>query len=141
MRGNPGAALGVLLSSKVNQWTLLVSSLPIAYSIGAGHVAALPLDERQVAELLLTAAQSLFGVGVLASLSLTLSESAVLAGLFLGQFVVGGLLHTRWRHLDLAGTELFLFAVLYVVLALGAFLRAAGVRGWRSTRRARNEEA
>jgi len=59
-------------------------SLPIAYSIGAGHVAPLPLDERQVAEVLLTAAQSLFGVGVLASLSLSLWESAVLAGLFVG---------------------------------------------------------
>src|SRR5437870_5342052 len=59
VRGKPGAALAVLLSSRINQWTLLVGSLPIAYSIGAGHVAPLPLDERQVAEVLLTAAQSL----------------------------------------------------------------------------------
>jgi cation:H+ antiporter len=131
VRGNPGAALGVLLSSKVNQWTLLISSLPIAYSVGAGHLAALPLDKRQVSELLLTAAQSLFGVGVLASLSLSLLESAGLAALFLGQLIVGGVLNTRWRHLGLGGIELLLFAVLYVVLAAAALWRAKGVRGWR----------
>jgi len=124
VRGKPGAALAVLLSSKVNQWTLLVGSLPIAYSIGAGHIASLPLDERQVAEVLLTAAQSLFGVGVLASMSLSLWESAVLAGLFVGQLALGGLLHTRWRDSGWVGTELFVFASVYLLFALGAFLRA-----------------
>jgi cation:H+ antiporter len=124
MRGKPGAALAVLVSSKVNQWTLLVGSLPIAYSIGAGHIASLPLDERQVAEVLLTAAQSLFGVGVLASMSLSLWDSAVLAGLFVGQLALGGMLHTRWRDSGWAGTELFVFASVYVLFALGALLRA-----------------
>ena len=124
MRGRPGAALAVLVSSKVNQWTLLVGSLPIAYSIGAGHIASLPLDERQVAEVLLTAAQSLFGVGVLASMSLSLWDSAVLSGLFVGQLALGGMLHTRWRDSGWAGTELFVFASVYVLFALGAFLRA-----------------
>ncbi len=124
VRGKPGAALAVLLSSKVNQWTLLVGSLPIAYSIGAGHIASLPLDERQVGEVLLTAAQSLFGVGLLASLSLSLRESALLAGLFVGQLTLGGMLHTRWRDSGWAGTELFVFASVYLLFALGAFLRA-----------------
>jgi cation:H+ antiporter len=129
VRGKPGAALAVLLSSKINQWTLLVGSLPIAYSIGAGHLASLPLDRRQVAEVLLTGAQSLFGVGVLASMSLSLRESAVLAGLFIGQLALGGMLHTRWRASGWADTELFVFAAVYVVLALGALLRAgAAVR-------------
>lgn len=126
VRGKPGAALAVLLSSKVNQWTLLVGSLPIAYSIGAGHIASLPLDERQVAEVLLTAAQSLFGVGVLASMSLSLWESAVLAGLFIGQLALGGMLHTRWRDSGWAGIELFMFAALYISVAVGALLRARG---------------
>ena len=130
VRGKPSVALGVLLSSKVNQWTLLVGSLPIAYSIGASHVVPLPLDERQVAEVLLTAAQSLFGVGVLAGLSLSLSESGLLAGLFFGQLALGGLLHTRWRDSGWAGTELLVFAALYVVLAVGAFLRARAPRAW-----------
>jgi cation:H+ antiporter len=131
VRGKPSVALGVLLSSKVNQWTLLVGSLPIAYSIGASHVAPLPLDERQVAEVLLTAAQSLFGVGVLAGSSLSLSASGLLAGLFFGQLALGGLLQTRWRDSGWAGTELLVFAALYVVLAVGAFLRARAARSWR----------
>jgi len=124
VRGKASAALAVLLSSKINQWTLLVGSLPIAYSIGTGHIASLPLDERQIGEVLLTAAQSLFGICVLASLSLSLWESALLSGLFVGQLALGGMLHTRWRDSGWAGTELFVFAAVYVVLALGAFVRA-----------------
>jgi len=34
------------------------------------------------------------------------------------------MLHTRWRDSGWAGTELFVFAAVYVVLALGAFVRA-----------------
>src|SRR5205085_4109689 len=80
VRGKPGAAMGLLLSAKLNQWTLLVGSLPVAYSFGAGHLAALPLDTRQVAEVLLTAAQSMFGIAILASMSLSLLEAGLLAG-------------------------------------------------------------
>src|SRR5439155_24517864 len=94
VRGKAGAALGLLLSAKVNQWTLLVGSLPLAYSVGAGHAAALPLDQRQMAEVLLTAAQSLFGIAVLASMTLSLFEAALMATLFIAQFVIGGPLRT-----------------------------------------------
>src|ERR1051326_79404 len=80
-RGKSSAALGLMLSAKLNQWTLLVGSLPLAYSVGvatlpesssllAALTSTLPLDARQVSEVGLTAAQSLFGVAVLASLSL-----------------------------------------------------------------------
>lgn len=36
-RLRPDAALGALVSSKVNQWTLLIGCLPIAYAIRAGR--------------------------------------------------------------------------------------------------------
>lgn len=36
-RGHPRAGLGALLSSKVNQWTLLIGMLPLAYSLSAGR--------------------------------------------------------------------------------------------------------
>ena len=49
--------IGVLISSKVNQWTLLVGSLPLAYLVGGG-VTALHLDGRQVEEFLRTATQT-----------------------------------------------------------------------------------
>jgi cation:H+ antiporter len=87
-RGRAAVAMGALLSSKVNQWTLLVGSLPLAYSWSAGEVAGLPLDTRQQEEVLLTAAQSLFAVGVLVSLSLSRTEAIALFALFIIQFAI-----------------------------------------------------
>ncbi|MDQ3809444.1 MAG: sodium:calcium antiporter [Chloroflexota bacterium] len=118
VRGKPSAGLTLLLSAKVNQWTLLIASLPLAFSIGAGQPGTLPLDARQSAEVLLTAAQSLFGVAVLASLSLTLLEAGLLAGLFVAQLVVGGFLRARLHDPAAAAAELFWFSVLYVLLSV-----------------------
>lgn len=86
-RGAAGAALGALVSSKVNQWTLLVAMLPLIYSIGLGHPGALPLDGRQQHEILLTAAQSLFAVLLLLDLRLSLIGAGFLFGMFATQFV------------------------------------------------------
>jgi len=36
-RGHSDAAFGTVLSSKVNQWSLLVGSLPVAYFVGGGR--------------------------------------------------------------------------------------------------------
>ena len=79
LKGNAQAGMGAMVSSKVNQWTLLVGTLPLVYSISLGEPGALHLDERQVEEILLTSAQSLFAVAVLANLNLSLWEAA---GLF-----------------------------------------------------------
>ncbi len=118
LRGKAGAALGLLLSAKLNQWTLLVGSLPLAYSVGAGHLAALPLDNRQSAEVLLTAAQSLFGIAVLASMSLSLFEAALMAILFIAQLVIGGLLRTSLHNAAGGEVELIVFSVIYVLISL-----------------------
>jgi cation:H+ antiporter len=83
LRGSIG--IGALVSSKVNQWTLLVGALPIAYAISAGGFVGLPLDERQTEELLLTSAQSLLAVIVLSSLRITRRAALGLAGLFVAQ--------------------------------------------------------
>ncbi len=118
LRGKPGAGLGLMLSSKLNQWTLLVGSLPLAYSVGAGHLAALPLDNRQAVEVLLTAAQSLFGIAVLASMSLSLVESGLLAALFIAQLVSGGVLRTTLHNAQGGEVELIVFSVIYILLSL-----------------------
>jgi cation:H+ antiporter len=133
LRGKANAALGLLLSAKVNQWTLLVASLPLAYSLGAGRPDALPLDSRQVAEVWLTAAQSVFGVAVLASLSLELGESALLAGLFVAQFIAGGVIRTALHNATGGETELIIFSIVYMLLSLVFAVRARGVLGsmWR----------
>jgi cation:H+ antiporter len=81
------AALGALVSSKVNQWTLLIGCLPIAYAISSGTIDPLPTDTRQTEEVLLTAAQSLLAVILLINLRMSLWESGVLFVLFLAQFL------------------------------------------------------
>jgi cation:H+ antiporter len=83
MRGSMG--IGALVSSKVNQWTLLVGALPIAYAISSGGWGGLPLDARQTEELLLTSAQSLFAVILLSDLRVSRNAALGLAGLFLVQ--------------------------------------------------------
>ena len=81
------AALGALVSSKVNQWTLLIGCLPVAYAASSGTLNPLPTDQRQTEEVLLTAAQSLLAVILLINLRMTLWEGGVLFVLFMAQFL------------------------------------------------------
>ncbi|TMA30258.1 MAG: sodium:proton exchanger [Deltaproteobacteria bacterium] len=86
LRGHDDAALGTLLSSKVNQWTLLVGSLPVAFVIGSGSAAGIILDARQTEEFILTATQTLLGFAVLVDLRLSVFEAVALLVLFAAQF-------------------------------------------------------
>ena len=85
LRGEADTALGTLLSSKVNQWTLLVGGLPLAHLLGGGH-GHLPFDARQVEEFWLTAAQTLMGFAMLSKLSMKRWEGMALLALFAVQF-------------------------------------------------------
>lgn len=119
--GGATAGLGMLLSSKVNQWTLLVGALPLAYSFAMGAPSAMPLNDVQVREMFLTAAQSAFGVVVLASFSFSLMEACILLGLFLAQIVTH--LPELMSNDPHAGAELahyggYAFGVMYLVLAV-----------------------
>ena len=82
LRLNPGASIGTLVSSTVNQWTLLIATLPLAFSISSGHVGVMTLDPRQREEFLLTATQSFFAVAVIANLQFTLMEAGLVVALF-----------------------------------------------------------
>jgi cation:H+ antiporter len=86
-RGKGDAAIATLISSKVNQWTLLIGSLPVAYMIGGGH-ASMQLDGRQIEEIVLTAAQTLMGVTLLLGLRFQRWAAWTLLGLFLVQFPI-----------------------------------------------------
>ncbi len=104
-RNKSSQAMGTLLSSKINQWTLLVGSLPVAYMIGGGGL-SLPLDIRQNEEFVLTAAQSILGFAFIMNLKLSLRDSIILLSLFLIQFLFVG---TNVR---------IILSVLYVIIAL-----------------------
>ena len=79
-------ALMNMVSSNINQWTLLTAMLPIVFSISAGQVASIPLDEQQRLELLMTIGQSLVGMIFLVNMELVWWEAAILFGLWVAQF-------------------------------------------------------
>jgi cation:H+ antiporter len=86
LRRKAEAGLGTLVSSKVNQWSLLVATIPLVYAIAHRGLSPMSLDTRQVEEVLLTAAQSVFAVAVLANLEIGRGEAMVLLVTFLAQF-------------------------------------------------------
>jgi cation:H+ antiporter len=106
--------LGMLLSAKVNQWTLLVGSLWVAYTLGGGGGAPLPLDDRQTEEFLLTSAQALLAFAVLADRRFGLWEAAAILGLFALQF-------------PFPTTDVRLvFSAVYIAVALALLVRKRG---------------
>jgi len=110
-------SLGTLLSSKVNQWTLLVGTIPIVFALASGSLHGLPLDVHQRFELLLTAAQSLFAVSLLVTLSLTAWGAMALFVLFAIQFAASVALPAEIDRVVVVA-----LSALYVVLAIGIFL-------------------
>ncbi|MFU2210269.1 sodium:calcium antiporter [Solidesulfovibrio sp. C21] len=122
LRGRAGLALGSLVSSKLNQWTLLVGMIPGVYGVSSGSFATpIPLDGLQLHEILLTAAQSLLAVGLLAGLRLDVRGALLLFGLFIGQFLAPAVPNAVWALLPghLTGGQVhYLFTFLY----LGTFV-------------------
>jgi cation:H+ antiporter len=110
LRAQPGTSMGALLSSKVNQWTLLIGMLPVVFAVSAGRLSPMELDQRQIEEMFLTAAQSLFAVAILANLSFSIGEAAIIFLLFSTQLFFTD---PQFR---------FYYSFLYVVLALGMML-------------------
>ncbi len=105
LRGSVG--IGALISSKVNQWTLLVGAIPIAFCLSAGSLSGLPLDERQTEELILTSTQSLLATILVIDLRFSRAEAVLLALLFGGQFLF-------------TSTEVrYLFIAFYLAISVG----------------------
>jgi len=116
LKAQPGTSMGALLSSKVNQWTLLVGMLPVVYAISAGSTGGMHMDSRQVEEVLLTAAQSLFAVVVLVNLSFSLFEATVIFILFSTQLLFPD---PKFR---------FYYSFFYIALAAGLLLFKKDIR-------------
>lgn len=121
LRGLASEGLGTLVSSKVNQWTLLVGTLPLVYSLGAGQLSALPLSgsfvENGVTKsfdligpMLVTSAQTLLAVMIIINLSAGLKGAGILFTLLIAQFFFP-------KYIGELSTE-YLFAGVYFALAL-----------------------
>jgi len=111
IKGSPSASLGTLVSSKVNQWTLLIGLLPAVFCISSAKICPLMLDPRQVEEVFLTSAQSLLAVAILMDRRVNIFEAFLLFGLFLAQLLMNS---PESRHI---------FAIVYLVLAVVVILK------------------
>ncbi len=80
-------ALMNMVSSNINQWGVLSAMLAVIYCLSKGEVTALPFDEFQRREILLTIVQALLGWIFLASMSLSAYEAGGLFALWVIQFV------------------------------------------------------
>ena len=83
-------ALANFVSSSINQWTILVATVPFIYSLGMGHWATIAFDEHQKVEILLTIVQSYLGFLFLVSMDFSFLEASGLFILWIIQFIVPG---------------------------------------------------
>jgi len=79
-------ALMNMVSSNINQWTLLAAMLPIVYSMSMGAVTPITFDAKQEMELWLTLGQAVIALVFLINMELTWWEAAALALLFVIPF-------------------------------------------------------
>ena len=86
-------ALMNMVSSNINQWTLLAAMLPIVFSLSRGAVSAIPLDPQQELELLMTLGQSLLSAVLLLDMQLKRWEAAGLFALWVVQFAFTTAVH------------------------------------------------
>jgi hypothetical protein len=80
-----------MVSSNINQWTMLVAMLPFAYAFALGHFGTIHFDSHQRVEILMTIGQSLLGVLLLANMRFAWWEALMLFLLWLIQFMLSGL--------------------------------------------------
>ena len=88
LRGNGSSALTILVSSKINQWSLLIGTLPIVYAASIGDFSSMQLDSRQSIEILLTAAQTFFAFTLLLNLFMSNKSALALLLLFTSQIMI-----------------------------------------------------
>ncbi len=86
-------ALMNMVSSNINQWSILSAMIPILFVISAGKMQPLVFTEFQRHEILLTILQSFLGFLLLLNLELKLHEAAILFVFWFVQFIV-----PSWRE-------------------------------------------
>lgn len=126
LRGLASAGLGALVASKVNQWTLLVGTLPLVFSLGSGRLrglpfsddpTGLPLNGDQVGAMFVTSGQTLLAVAIMVNLVAHVWEAFLLFGLFVAQFFFPD------NFLFLPVDAHYVFGTVYIILALVLFFR------------------
>jgi len=111
-------ALMNMVSSNINQWTVLAAMIPLVYGFSHmrhhGTWAAFPFDSEQQLEIILTMLQTALGALVLANLEFDWMDATALFVLWLAQFLM-----PHWRE-EVA----IAYGVWIVVLIIGFVVRA-----------------
>jgi cation:H+ antiporter len=110
-----------MVSSNINQWTVLVAMIPIVYSFSRGEVSVVNFDHHQKIEIFLTMAQSFLGFLFLANMEFRWYEALGLFSLWLIQFVF-----PEWRE-----EITFVYIFWIIVELLWAFVGAKKLKAFR----------
>jgi cation:H+ antiporter len=81
-------ALMNMVSSNINQWSILSAMIPVLFVISAGEIKPLVFDTMQEHEIILTILQSFLGFLLLMNLRLAAWEATILFVFWLVQFVM-----------------------------------------------------
>ncbi|MFT4923799.1 MAG: cation:H+ antiporter, partial [Haloarculaceae archaeon] len=118
------AGFNTLISSKLNQWTLLIGTLVIVYSIAFGQYGVLPFDAEQSGEIWLTAAQSFFAIAILVDFSISMREAVALFTLFISQVLIEFIFLKVYQPFPDPKIALLLaYTAIYMVLGIALFVR------------------
>jgi cation:H+ antiporter len=107
MAGRAPMALMNMVSSNINQWTLLTAMLPIIYSISLGVATPIHLDGKQEIELWMTLGQALMGMMFLLNMELAWWEATALLVMFATPFAIPSeakaitILYFAWAAMEL----------------------------------------
>ena len=117
-------ALMNMVSSNINQWSILSAMIPVLFVISAGHVKPLVFDQLQRQEILLTILQSFLGFLLLLNLDLRFHEALVLFVFWVIQFAIPSSRHTM----------IFVYLAWCFVETVHLALQRNGVPAWRAFR-------
>jgi len=118
------AGFNALISSKLNQWTLLIGTLAAVYSIALGQYGVLPFDQKQAGEIWLTAAQSFFALAILSNFRISIREAVALLVLFLSQVLLEFFILRVFASFPLTNYEMLLvFAAVYMIAGIALFVK------------------
>jgi len=100
-------ALMNMVSSNINQWSILSAMIPVLFVISAGHIKPLQFDLLQQHEILLTILQSFLGFLLLMNLQLVMYEALILFIFWAIQFFVpDSRYYMLWVYAGWCGLEM-----------------------------------
>jgi cation:H+ antiporter len=108
-------ALMNMVSSNINQWTLLAAMLPIVFSMSKGTPSPIVFDQQQELEILMTIGQSLVGMIFLVNMELVWWEASALFGLWFAQFLLSPIKPDDSLFGTIAGHSHWIVTILYFV--------------------------